>query len=267
MMMLRLSAVVTVISIAIAGAVAGLVEAISGFEAIRLAILVAVLFLLTEGLLLYGVLERRAPIFGRIVWKGPKHPKSIALTFDDGPNEPYTSHILDILKEFDVRATFFLIGENVERFPEVVRRHVVEGHEIGNHTYSHDALPLKFPGRIRDELRRTSQLIHRTTGVRPRFFRAPHGWRNPWMGRVAKEEGCVPVAWTLGVWDTDRPGAHVIVERTLSGLGSGCILLLHDGRGTELRADSSQLLAALPIIIREARLAGYHFVTLSEMLG
>jgi len=83
---------------------------------------------------------------------------------------------------------------------------------------------------------------------------------------IARESGCTPVAWTLGVWDTDRPGAETIVRRTLDGVCDGCVLLLHDGRGVEQSADSSQLIQALPAILEELRHRGYLFVTLSEMM-
>jgi peptidoglycan/xylan/chitin deacetylase (PgdA/CDA1 family) len=226
----------------------------------------AAVFMLLEAVLLIGVFERRAPIFGRIFWKGKGGRRTVSLTFDDGPNEPFTSQILDVLKRCGVRATFFVIGANVERFPDAARRMAAEGHKIGNHTYSHRILPLRTPGFIREEIRRTSELIASIAGARPAFFRAPHGWRNPWVDRVARTEGLVPVAWSLGVWDTDRPGVDAIVGRTRRELSNGCILLLHDGRGTERGADSSQVVEALFTIIDEARRAGYEFVGLSEMM-
>jgi peptidoglycan/xylan/chitin deacetylase (PgdA/CDA1 family) len=127
-------------------------------------------------------------------------------------------------------------------------------------------LPLKSPSRIEQEIEKTSEIVSRITGKRPTLFRAPHGWRNPWVGRVARKCGCTPVAWTLGVWDTDRPGADVIVHRTLKGIEDGCVLLVHDGRGAEENADSGQLVQALPLIITEFQRRGFRFVTLSELM-
>lgn len=215
---------------------------------------------------LVGMLERRAPVFGRIFWRGRSDRRDVALTFDDGPNEPYTSQVLDILSACGVKATFFVIGENAERLPGTVQRAAREGHEIGNHAYGHGVLPLKGPRAIRDQIARTSSLIERLTGTRPASFRAPHGWRNPWVAFAARRERIRPVAWTLGVWDTDRPGADVIVQRTFSGMRNGCVLLLHDGRGTERGADASQLVDALPAIIHGLRERGYRFLTLSELI-
>lgn len=222
--------------------------------------------LLTGGFLVFAVMERRAPIFGRIFWRGLPGFRRIALTFDDGPNEPFTSQIIDILGRYQVRAAFFVIGSNCQKFPDSVRRLVDAGHELGNHTWSHEVLPLKRPSRIRREITKTSSIIKQCTGKEPIFFRAPHGWRNPWVDRVARESGCIPVAWTLGVWDTGRPGAEKIIRRTLDGVRDGCILLLHDGRGVEQNADSSQLIQALPAVLEELGRRGYHFVSLSEMM-
>lgn len=265
-MKLKIVLTVTVMSLFICGATAGFTGAFTHLTAGRFT-LYTIEFITLEGTTLYGIFERRAPVFGRIFWRGSQNLHAIALTFDDGPNEPYTSGVLDILREFRVNATFFVIGENVERFPGVVRRTAAEGHELANHTYDHEVLPLRWPGPIRNQIKRTSDLIEKTTGRRPGLFRAPHGWRNPWVNRIAREEGCVPVAWTVGVWDTDRPGAEVIVQRTLKGLGNGCVLLLHDSRGTERGADASQLVTALPAILQEAQRQGYRFLTLSEMVG
>jgi peptidoglycan/xylan/chitin deacetylase (PgdA/CDA1 family) len=264
-MRLKIVCVVTILSLAAAGAAAGLIAALStlGFGRI---LACAGGMLALEALLLTGIFERRAPIFGRVFWRGPRGLRAVSLTFDDGPNEPYTSRVLDILKRLGVKATFFLIGENVETCPDAARRAAAEGHELGNHGWDHGVLPLETPGRIRDQIARTNDAIRNATGARPVLFRASHGWRNPWVNGAAKGAGCRPVAWTLGVWDTDRPGAREIVRRTLRGLERGSVILLHDGRGTERGADSSQLVEALPDIVEGARAAGYRFLTLSEMI-
>lgn len=255
--------IVTSIAIALSLTVVFILRLLTGFFS---PLVIIILFTVGEGVLLFGVFERRAPLFGKIIWKSTSNNGAVFITFDDGPNEPYTSQILDILAQYNVKATFFTIGENAARYPEVVRRIIKEGHAIGNHTYTHDVLPLKSPRYIRDQIRRTSDLIELFTGLRPTFFRAPHGWRNPWVNKIAKEEGCIPVAWTLGVWDTDRPGAEKIIARTVKGMKNGCILLLHDGRGVESKADSSQLAEALPIIIQRTTTMGYTFLTLSKIL-
>jgi len=264
-MIFKIVSVATLVSLLVGGAASILAATFSVPVTARMSVFLAVT-IVADASLLYGAFERRAFVFGRIFWKAPGNPRVLSVTFDDGPNEPHTSQILDILKSFDVKATFFVLGKNAEAFPDTLKRIIAEGHEIGNHTYDHEVLVLKSASQISDQIARTNGIIARIAGVRPRLFRSPHGWRNPWSNRVVMREHSVPVAWTLGVWDTDRPGAERIVERTLRGLKGGCVLLLHDGRGTERGADASQLVSALPRIITEARRAGYSFVRLSDMM-
>ena len=220
---------------------------------------------LAVAVVLAGIFERRAPIFGRVFWRGARRRRHIALTFDDGPSS-HTPAILDTLAAFGVKATFFVLGVNAERHPDVVTRAAREGHEIENHGFDHRVLPLAGPAFIRDQMARTSAIIERLTGTKPSLFRASHGWRNPWVNRVARGEGLRVVGWTLGVWDTDRPGADVIVRRTLKGAGPGCVLLLHDGRGIEVDPDASQVVQALPAIVGALRDRGYELVTLSSLI-
>ena len=220
-----------------------------------------------DAIFLYGVFERRAPVWGRIISRGRPWTPAIAITFDDGPTEPYTSQILDVLRAFEARATFFVLGARAERAPAVVERAAREGHELGNHTWDHAALPLRSPAAIRTTIRRTSDLVEHITGARPRVFRAPFGWRNPWLGRAARCEACEPVAWTVGVYDTDRPGVEAVVSRAFDGLVDGSILLLHDGRSLDADPDASQVVEALPHIIREAQHRGLRLLTVSELLS
>lgn len=223
-------------------------------------------WLALQALALVAAFHPRAPFYGRIAGRGRPRTPSIAITFDDGPTEPYTSQILDVLKAHDARATFFVLGARAAASPATLARAVADGHELGNHTWDHPALVLHSSGYIRDTIRRTSDVVARATGQRPRLFRAPFGWRNPWVGRSARAEGCEPVAWTTGVHDTDRPGAGAIAERSIAALKDGAILLLHDGRSFDPRPDASQVVEALPAIVQEARRRGYRMVTLSEML-
>ena len=246
-MILRIIGAITLISFISASLAAALFASLAHFSSGEIALIWFSALLICEAILAFGVFERRSPIFGPVFWKGKAGGNRVALTFDDGPNEPFTSQILDILKERQVRATFFVTGSNCRRFPGTLKRLARDGHEIGNHTWTHEVLPLKPPSRIEEEIRKTSDIIEKHTGRRPTLFRAPHGWRNPWTNAIARRCGCVPVAWTLGVWDTDRPGAEAIARRTLKGVRDGCVILLHDGRGVEDGADSSQLVEALPL--------------------
>jgi peptidoglycan/xylan/chitin deacetylase (PgdA/CDA1 family) len=199
-----------------------------------------------DALFIYAVFERRSPVWGRIVSRGRPHTPAIAITFDDGPTEPYTSQILDVLRRSGARATFFVLGLRAQEAPDVVRRAAREGHEIGNHSWDHAALPLRSPSAMRVTIRRTSDVVQDITGTRPRVFRAPFGWRNPWLDGAARREGCEPIAWTIGVHDTDRPGVDAIVNRAIEGFVDGSILLLHDGRSLDPAPDASQVVDALP---------------------
>jgi peptidoglycan-N-acetylglucosamine deacetylase len=230
----------------------------------RAVVAMAVLF---DVVLFYGIFERNAPIFGvvrRQLRPQPSAP-SIALTFDDGPTEPHTSRILDILKTHRALATFFVLGQRAQQHPQVVRRAAAEGHEIANHGWDHEALPLHGPTYIRSTIRRTSDQVSALTGRRPTLFRAPFGWRNPWVNRAARREGCEAIGWSTGVHDTDRPGADAIARRTIAAFSDGAILLLHDGRSLDPILDVSQLVEALPVILTAARDRGFRCVTVSGM--
>src|SRR5881296_273830 len=130
----------------------------------------------------YGTYEPNSPLFGRAVGRGPTRERVAYLTFDDGPNPGATELILETLAASDVPAAFFLVGEHVRRFPEVARRVAAAGHEVGNHTLRHQKLHFRGPRGIGEELERTHELIVDTTGRVPRSFRAPHGYRNPFVG-------------------------------------------------------------------------------------
>lgn len=212
----------------------------------------------------HGALHRNSPVFGRVMGRlSNAESRQVALTFDDGPNAMATPRILDTLRELDVTATFFLLGRHVERWPAIARRVAREGHAIGNHGYHHRTLHLRGPAYARLDMQLGTQAIRDATGESPRYFRAPHGFRSPWVNRIARELDQRPVGWTLGVWDTDRPGADVIAARVSRGVRPGSIVLLHDGDASDPDGDRSQTAEALPTIIRNVRTSGYRFALLS----
>jgi peptidoglycan/xylan/chitin deacetylase (PgdA/CDA1 family) len=216
--------------------------------------------MVAAAVLAYATFHRNSPLFGVVLRGLPGDGPRLALTFDDGPSPGATPHILDTLEREGVPATFFVLGAAAERWPELVRRARMDGHQIGNHGYAHRKLHLSGPAEVRRELGLGASAIERACGARPRFFRAPHGWRSPWVTPIARELGERTVGWTLGVWDTDRPGVDEIVERVLEGVRPGTILLLHDGDGYDLDAgDRMQTARALPRIIRGLRERGYRF--------
>jgi peptidoglycan/xylan/chitin deacetylase (PgdA/CDA1 family) len=191
----------------------------------------------------------------RLIARGPERRRRIALTFDDGPG-PYTSQILRILREHDVRATFFVLGHAVGAYPSLARQELRAGHELGNHSMAHRVYPSG------SDLGGTSARIRRATGFTPCTFRPPYG---------ALTWATVSSAWSLGMssilWDVDPmdwalPGSATIESRVLAGARDGSIVLMHDGGGPR-----GQTVAALPGIIGKLRDRGFRFVTVTELLG
>lgn len=194
-------------------------------------------------------------------------PREALLTFDDGPS-PYTAQVLDVLRARGIKAVFFLCGANAQRYPELVRRIRDEGHVIGNHTWSHEYLYLADRAEIASEIDRTQDLLERITGTRPVWFRPPFGVRGFPLPGVLEERGMRMMLWS----DRGRDGAldaEGIVATTLSRLGPGAIILLHDGdevRAPEL-VNRSATVKALPAIIDGALAAGFSFRLPSEFPG
>ncbi len=215
------------------------------------------------GALAHGALHRNSLLFGSVIGRLPTTERRVALTFDDGPNPDATPVILDVLARHGVHASFFVLGAHVRRWPRLARRMRDEGHVIGNHGYFHRKLPFRSPRFVRGDLTCGANAIERATGARPAFYRAPHGFRSPWVTPIATTLGERTVGWTAGVWDTDRPGAAEIARRTVAACSPGAILLLHDGDGYDPLGDRMQTAHALPAIITGARALGYTFVTLS----
>ena len=219
------------------------------------------------GTLALGAYAPNSRVFGDVIGRGPRSSRTLYLTFDDGPNPTATASVLETLARERVAAGFFLVGEHVRRYPELARQVAAAAHEVGNHTQHHVKLHLLGPRRIRRELEDAHGAISAAVGRSPRAFRAPHGYRNPFVTTAARRLGYHVVGWTFGVWDSDRPGAEEIRRRVRVKLRPGAIVLLHDGDGYDPAGDRSQTAAALPGVIRDARDAGYSFRPLAELLA
>jgi len=216
------------------------------------------------GLAAHGTWHRNSWLFGPVLNRLPAGTEAVSITFDDGPNPDATPRILDALGKEGVHATFFVLGRHAERWPNLVRRMADEGHQLGNHGYWHRKLHRRSPAYVRDDLVRGTDAIAQAAGVRPKVFRAPHGFRNPWVTPIAASLGQRTIGWSLGVWDSARPGAGEIARRALNGLHAGSILLLHDGDGYDPAGDRLQTAEALPVIIRGLRDRGLRIATLPE---
>jgi peptidoglycan/xylan/chitin deacetylase (PgdA/CDA1 family) len=214
------------------------------------------------GALAHGAFYPNSPLFGRVVSQLRTHERLIALTFDDGPNPDATPAILDALGARGIKASFFILGRHAERWPDLVRRVADEGHTVCNHGYHHRKLHLKSPSYVRGDLELGTRVIVDACGVRPAFFRAPHGFRSPWVTAIASRLGQRTVGWSRGVWDSSRPGVEVIAERTVRAAKAGAILLLHDGDGYDALGDRTQTARAVPLIIDRIRDMGLGFASL-----
>jgi len=204
----------------------------------------------------YAATVPSSRVFGSQLVKGPAHSNYIALTFDDGPSVPYTGQILDLLGERNVKATFFVCGQNVELYPELARRIVAEGHSIGNHTYSHPFLYLLGPRAMSEEIDRTQSIIEEATGVRPKLFRPPYGIRWFGLSRILVERGLTLVQWSVTGYDW-KNRREEIVAAALKGLQPGAIMLFHD-----IHAET---VAALPVILEGVKAAGLEPVEISKL--
>jgi peptidoglycan/xylan/chitin deacetylase (PgdA/CDA1 family) len=219
--------------------------------------------LAAAGLAAHGTWHRNSWLFGPALNRLPGDGRDVSITFDDGPNPHATPLILDVLRREGVQGTFFVLGRHAERWPHLVRRMADEGHQLGNHGYWHRKLHRRSPAYVRDDLTRGTEAICRASGLTGlRHFRAPHGFRSPWVTPIAASLGQRTIGWTLGVWDSARPGADQIAHRALAGMRAGSILLLHDGDGYDADGDRLQTAEALPRIVAGLRGRDFRFVTL-----
>ncbi len=204
-------------------------------------------------------LEMKEELTAQIVKKVPTTHKVVALTFDDGPSYQTTEQILSILKEKKVKATFFVVGENVELLPSVLTHEAQDGHEIGIHTYDHKSLPTLSKDRIKEELEKSEKAVALAT-VKPTLFRPPGGAYNKTVLNVARDMGYTVVLWSVDPRDWRKPPVNTIVDDVINNIKPGSIVLLHD-----LKYPSTTP-AALSIIIDRLRELGYEFVTVDELL-
>ena len=204
---------------------------------------------------------QEGPLHGidvRIVWQGNEDFKKVALTFDDGPSEKHTPEILDILKKYKVRATFFLLGKNAEQNPQIIKRIHQEGHLIGMHTYSHKELTKTPTKRIKNEILDFKQYIFKQTGTVPRLIRPPWGvYDNRTMAEMAVRNLDV-ILWSIDSRDWSEPGSKIVEDNILRSVRNGSIILCHDTH--------SDTVLALPKVIEKIKAQGYEFVTINDIL-
>lgn len=201
--------------------------------------------------------------FGKTFHGLPRRSKQIALTFDDGPNDPHTLNLLEILAKHNVRTTFFLIGRYVQQRPDIVREIAKEGHVIGNHTFTHPLLTLQSAARIRKEIRDCGQAITDAVGEHSTLFRPPWGARRPGVFHLVRALGLEPVMWNVTGYDWNAPPAVEIEKKVSRQMRGGDVILLHDGGHKAMGADRLQTVIATDLLIRRYKDQGYEFVTVN----
>jgi peptidoglycan/xylan/chitin deacetylase (PgdA/CDA1 family) len=248
----------------------------------------------------YHSLAWRSQLYGETFIGTPARGKKLALTYDDGPNDPHTLNLLDVLAKHDVKATFFLIGRFAQKRPDIVRRIYVEGHEIGNHTHTHPRLPLLNRCAVVKEFLHSEAMIHMgkadpakreyrlTLGSGPilepsceemieqakkiressgtTLFRPPFGLRRPATLRVARELGYTPVMWTVTCWDWKKTTADRVEQHARRQITGGDVILMHDGGFERMGADRAHTVIATDRIIGSYKQEGFEFVTVPEMM-
>lgn len=204
--------------------------------------------------------------FGRAFHRLPPGSKQIALTFDDGPNDPHTLHLLDVLSQHKVPATFFLIGRYVKQRPDVAGEIARRGHIIGNHTFTHPLLTFQPAARVREEIVACRNAIGETVGEHSNLFRPPWGARRPAVFRIVRDLGLEPVMWSVTGYDWNAPSPDYIEQKVTRRIRGGDVILLHDGGHAQFGADRSGTVAVVDRLIRRYQAEGYEFVTIPSML-
>lgn len=216
----------------------------------------------------YATMAPTSQLYGRTLTHG-SDPSQMALTFDDGPNDPDTMHLLEVLEKHNARATFFLIGRYVRQRPEIARAILAAGHEVGNHTDSHPNLILASAARLRRELSDCNKALEDAMGRKIMLFRPPFGGRRPNVLRTAGRMGLTPVMWSVTGYDWSAKSAAEIVEKVGRQVDSrhkpqGEIVLLHDGGHLALGTDRSFTVEATRQLLE--RYAGKKFVSVRALV-
>jgi peptidoglycan/xylan/chitin deacetylase (PgdA/CDA1 family) len=196
----------------------------------------------------------------------PRGSRQLALSFDDGPNDPHTLHLLEVLARHGVHATFFLIGRFVEQRPDIAREIANAGHVVGNHTFNHPLLTLRSGRDVQSEIQQCSQALNNAVGSHSNLFRPPFGGRRPATLRIARRLGLETIMWNVTGHDWKDESAAEIEQRVISQVNGGNVILLHDGGHRGMGQDRSQTILATDRLISRYVSEGYEFVTIPQMM-
>ncbi len=216
-------------------------------------------FVVYNALIIYGSASIQSDFFVKAICSAETNEKIIALTFDDGPHKEYTTQVLSALKEFEAKATFFVIGKNIRENEHIIRQIDAEGHTIGNHTYSHSFfIDFKSKKEFKEELNRTSDEVSKITRKRLSLFRPPYGVTTPNLASASKDLDYVIVGWNVRTMDTTNDTEEKIFERVQQQMKSGAIILFHD--------TSEKTVRVLKRTLQLAKENGYEIVGVDKII-
>jgi peptidoglycan-N-acetylglucosamine deacetylase len=252
-------------ALAVAAALAAIAIVPSGWGVASTAIIAVI----ASAFLTYVVAHPRSQFFIPVVNRLPTDEPLVALTFDDGPDPVFTPQVLDVLGAHRARATFFVLGERADRYPDLIRRMHREGHTVGTHTQSH-RLRFHFgsPSYVQREIEQAVATVTAILNARPKLFRPPQGLRTPFFASGWRRTSSLTcVTWSVRGLDSLRTTAQAIVSRVEKHLQPGAIVALHDGTGLGGGHDREPTLAALAVILSECQTRGLRCVPLSDVMA
>jgi peptidoglycan/xylan/chitin deacetylase (PgdA/CDA1 family) len=206
-------------------------------------------------------------VWGKTFTGVPPGSGSLALTYDDGPNDPWTLRLLEVLERHSAKATFFMIGRFVQQKPDIARAVVAAGHELGIHTWDHPNLIFVSSSEVRSQIERTQQVIFDTTGQRSTLMRPPFGARRPATLRAVRALGLTPVMWNVTCYDWKPTTPQQIVAHVERQARGGDVILLHDGGHKRMGTDRGHSVEATARILQRYKAQGYRFETISTMMA
>lgn len=203
--------------------------------------------------------------YGHVLTHKETTRKIIALTFDDGPYPPYTQQLLEVLRQKQVKATFFMVGENAAKHPQIVKMVLADGHQIALHAGKHQDLLKLDPEALNNNITSGKTVLEAITKMKITAMRPPHGFKDWQVVKAINAAGLQIVNWSVIPRDWTNPGADTIASRVLRDASPGAIVLLHDGDSPKMTAPRQQTIEATAKIIDELRKQGYEFVTVDEL--
>ena len=214
----------------------------------------------------YNTMSPTSQLYGKTFVGLPPGSRLMALTYDDGPNDPYTLRLMEVLERHGVKATFFLIGQFVQQEPAIARAIANAGHAIGSHTWDHPNLIFASKAEVRRQLELAQKAIFDATGVEPKLFRPPFGGRRPASLRAVRAFGLDPIMWNVTCYDWKAKSAEEIVAHAERQVRGGDVILLHDGGYHHMGTDRSRTVEASDRILTRYRGEGFKFVTIPQMM-